>query len=36
MTYETFGTPKQEIEYISPDEISQEAIAGLRAWTKRH
>ena len=29
--YETYGTPKQEMEYISPDAISKESIDKIKA-----
>lgn len=34
--YETFGTPKEEREYISPKEISDESIEKIKSIDLRH
>jgi len=34
--YETYGTPKQEMEYISPDTISKESIERIKARRLNH
>ena len=31
LDYETYGTKKQEMEYISPNEVSKESIKRIKA-----